>query len=102
MCLHNYLTFEPSIGILPTMPTCEVTVVYRSQKVLATSTRMVTSDSCNSSYQSSGSMPKETESTSSESTVTINCQLSLLDRLKAPTRSELSRKCCVHIGHNGD
>ena len=52
------------------------------------------SDSCNSSYQSSGSVPKETESTSSESTV------SLLDRLKAPSRSELSH---VHIGnHNHD
>ena len=41
-------------------------------------------------------MPKETESTSSESTV------SLLDRLKAPSRSELSRKRCVHVGHNVD
>ena len=40
--------------------------------------RMVTSDSCNSSYKNSGSIPKETESTSSESTV------SLLDRLKSP------------------
>ena len=28
--------------------------------------------------------------------------VSLLDRLKVPTRSELSRKCCVHIGHNGE
>ena len=35
-------------------------------------------------------MPKEMESTSSKSTV------SFLDRLKAPTQSELSRKCCVH------
>ena len=41
-------------------------------------------------------MPKEAESTCSELTV------SLLDRLKAPTRSELSRKRCVHIGHNGE
>ena len=48
------------------------------------------------SYGFSSSMPKETESISSESTV------SLLDRLKAPTRSELSRKRCVHNGHNGD
>ena len=41
-------------------------------------------------------MPKEVESTSSESTVL------LLDRLEAPRRSELSRKRCVHIGHNGE
>ena len=41
-------------------------------------------------------MLKDVESTSSELTV------SLLDRLKAPTRSELSCKCCVHIGNNGD
>ena len=75
------------------MPTREVTSIPLT---LGPSTGMVTSDSCNSSYQSSGSMPKETESTSSESTI------SLLDRLKAPSQSELSRKRCVHIGHNGD
>ena len=80
------------------MPTCKVTVVYiyTAHTLGTTSTRIATSDSCNSSYQNSSSMPKETESTSSELTV------SLLDRLKAPTQSELSRKRCVHIGHNGE
>ena len=40
-------------------------------------------------------MPKEAESTSSESTV------SLLDRLKAPTRSGLSRKRSYTLGIMG-
>ena len=45
-------------------------------------------------------MPKETESTSSESTssesTSYESTVSLLDRLKAPTQSELSRKHCVY------
>ena len=45
---------------------------------------MPTSESCNSSYQSSSSMPKETESTSSESIVLLLDRLLLLRDQNCP------------------
>ena len=74
------------------MSMCKVTVVYVYTAHVGT--RIATSDPYNSFYQSSGSAPKEVEFTSSESTV------SLLDRLKAPTQSELSRELCVRNGED--